>query len=347
MITTLNTKNFLNVAGIAANYTDKKDTKILIAFEDNETISISSTDYIESIYLRINCKVDKFESFSIDVKNLINILKVIKTEDVTLESNDKHLLIKSGKTKAKIDLLAESIHIGKNSKTISEFVLTKELITSFRTMEHSIDSNNPREELNGMLMSCSNNLLTFVGSDTRRLCIERNEIEAKDFEVIIPKNALRTLTRCNDGVTVSINESELSLSNDVQKYTCRFLSVKYVDYKRIIPQNWIHNIKLEKNILTEVLKEASVIDNNVFIEITQDKLKVYATDGSIETERAINSGKTNLKFAVMARFILDYIATNEDTHIQLSFNEALLPFSLVKSPTSFEILMPINTNENQ
>lgn len=346
MKTTLNTKTFINTAGIAAGYCDKKEIKIVFCFEDTKTISIKATDMIEAINLKLACNVEEFESFSVDARNLINILKVVKTEEVHLQANDKQLIIKSGRTKAKIDLLAETIQFASDSKLKTEFCLTNEMLSSLKVMEHSIDASNPRAELNGMLMSCTNNLLTFVGSDTRRLCIEKNETNAADFEVIIPKSALKTLMRCNAGVVVSINETEFCIRNEFQKYTCKYINSKYVEYKRIIPQSWIQNIKLDKQIFAEVLKEASVIDNNVFIEISNNKLKVFAIDGSIQTEREIPSGNTNLKFAVMARFILDYLSACEGSDIQLSFNEALLPFSLVKSPTSFEILMPINTNEN-
>lgn len=89
MKTTLNTKTFINTAGIAAGYCDKKEMKIVFCFEDTKTISIKATDMIEAINLKLACNVEEFESFSVDARNLINILKVVKTEEVHLEANDK------------------------------------------------------------------------------------------------------------------------------------------------------------------------------------------------------------------------------------------------------------------
>ena len=349
MKTTINTKELVSAVAIAANYTSKNGdnaNKALFSYEDETTFSIKSTDYIEAINIKLNCKgLEFFEDFSLDIKTFLAIVKIAKKEETILEKTDDKLLVKSGRTRAKIELLSEVPILKEDTDKITDFVLTTEIINSFKIMEHSIDSGfSGRLELTGMLMKCENGLLTFAGTDSKRLCIEKHECVASDFEKIIPKTALKTLTRCSAGTIINISDNDIYVENKKQKYFCKFINSTYVAFEKIIPVSHTQTFKINTKLFQEILKDTSIMDENVLIEIKNGKIKSSSLEGNIETERDLETGNADIEFAVCAKYALDYLAVCKYNEIQIGFNDSLLPFCLIKAPSEFEIIMPLNTN---
>lgn len=352
MKTIINTKELTHAVAVAANYTAKNGDfadKGLFSYKNENIMSIKATDFVEAIDIDVACQdLGHFENFSIDMKRLLAILKIAKSEVTSLEFTDKQLIVQSGRTKAKIDLLAETPLLNADSNKKTEFILTKEILISLKSMDHSIDlSGAGRPELTGMLMSCKDSVLSFVGTDTRRLCLEKHDCDADDFDAIVPKSALKTLLRCSEGTVVNISENDIYIQNDRQKYFCKFINGKYVDYRKVIPQDSKCFISIDIKLFIEIIKEASAVDSNIYVEIKNGKIKAKSLESDLETERDLETDNADIAFAVTAKYMLDYLSVCEGPKIQIAFNESLLPFMLIQSPTKFEVVMPININQKK
>lgn len=225
MKTTIHTKQFKNRVTIASNYVPKgKDDKQVISFYyiSKEFLQIKATDFIETIEFKINCiDLDQFEPFSVNGKQLAQILKVIKSDTFSLEVDDSFLHIKDGRNKAKIEKYADVVDFEIEDKVINTFELTQTIIAALRNSQHSIDLNCPKIELTGALIDAKNGYLNVVSSDTRRLTVQNVSTSDKNYEFILPLQAINTISKyfSSSSVTVNITESRIFVANDTNRYS--------------------------------------------------------------------------------------------------------------------------------
>lgn len=352
MKTTINTMALTNTVAVAAKYSiknvggvaDGDADKIVFEYLNKNTIVIKASDYSEAIMFKVPCSdCESFEAFSVNGKEMDSLLKKIaKNEDILLESTGEFILIKSGKAKAKIPKYA-SIPLAKGEVEIMNSVtLTKGFIEALKASEHSIDASCPKPELTGALIQGRNGIVKVVSTDTRRLSVQTVGECSEDFEMILPKNAISSLYKnCEVGSILNIGDSEVFVENEYQRYSSKKFNMKFVDYNKIVPKSYTQTFKVEKKTLEEVIKVAAALESKIMIDISSGRIKASDLNGSVETEKELETGNTNIKFSIESKFILDYLAVCTEDSIQIGFNEEVLPIALIQSPELCEIVMPI------
>ncbi len=349
MKTTINTQNLSNAVSLAAAYTQKSGddaNKLVFEYKDSSTILIKATDFVESIEFKVLCNdVEHFESFAVNAKDLITLLKIAKTDETLIEATEDQLLIKSGKSKAKIQKFASIPLLPKDTMVLNSIVITKGFLEGLKASEHAIDTTAPKPEITGACVHGKNGLIKIVATDTRRLSVQSVGETSNDFDLILPKNAVKSIYKnFTENTLINITDSEVFIENDFQRYSSKKINSKFIEYHRVVPQSFQQTINVNKKVLEEVLKDSSALDGKVFVEIKDGKIKSSALDGSIETEKDLETGNSNIKFAIESKYVLDYLSVCSENSIQIGFNEEILPISFIRTPELFEIIMPINTN---
>lgn len=350
MKTIANTQQLLNAIIISSNYTQKNGddaNKLVFEYKNSNTFIVKATDFIESIEFNINANdLNTFEPFSVNAKELITLLRIAKTDDISIEIIGDYFHIKSGKSKAKIQKFATIPLMQKDILVENSIILTKGFLDALKASEHAIDTNNPKQEITGALIQSKNGLIKVVSTDTKRLSIQSVGESENEFDMIIPKNAVKSLYKnFTEDTVINITNSEFFVENDNQRYSSKQINGLYIEYNRVIPQSYQQTLKINKKILEEVLKDSSALDGRVQVEIKEGKIKSSALDGSIETEKEIETSSANIKFAIESKYVLDYLSVCSEEAIQIGFNEENFPISFIRSPELFEIIMPINTNQ--
>lgn len=334
-------------------YLEKKDlsqiTSHLYISCNDESFVVKATDYeIGLEFTTKNIKIMDQGVATANGKKLLDIVKILKDEDVVLETINDYLYIKQKSSKFKLPMF--------NPNEFPEFPKIEDkpkfdinsnlLVRSIKKIASAIDSNNPKFELNGALIDIKNNSLNLVATDTRRLAlvtIENNQ--ENDFSLIIPKKAISEIQKLFfDDIEIFYDENTLiAKSNNFQFFT-KLINGKFPDYERIIPKEKNYRLLLNREKMVEAIKQISTISNEMKITFkSQSILFESLNDDNIEakTEIEFTTGLDNEIFlAVNSRYLIDFLVNIEDSNFTLGFNDTGLPFSL-ESDNFMTIVMPI------
>jgi len=334
-------------------YLEKKDlsqiTSHLYISSLEDSFVVKATDFEIGLEFRTkNIKIIDAGVATANGKKLLDIIKILKDEEVILETINDYLYIKQNSSKFKLPMF--------NPNEFPEFPLIEEkpkfevnstsLVRSIKKISSAIDSNNPKFELNGALIDIKDGFLNLVATDTRRLALVKLENQIKDnFSLIIPKKAISEIQKLFfDDIEMFYDQNTLiAKSNNFQFFT-KLINGKFPDYERIIPKEKNFRLLLNREKMIEAIKQISIVSNEMKITFKPNTILFESlNDDNIEakTEIEFETGLDNEIFlAVNSRYLLDFLSNIEESNFTLGFNDTGLPFSL-ESENFMTIVMPI------
>lgn len=348
------TTELTNAVVISSKYTGKDGSfagQITLVGQDGN-LAIKSSDFIETVIFK-NIRFTSsdltnanFDSISVDVKKLSQALKTCKTEDVEIDfGKEDQITLKSGKSKFKISTTAEiqPFPISTEGVTVN---LDQKFIESLKIVHHSVDSANPRYELNSCCIKSEEGVLTAVGTNTRVLAIARQDIGIDFNEALLPKSAMKSLIDLFAGQSSSalINETTLSVETDKIYYSTKLTTGKFVDWQRIVPKSYKTVIKLPKDLLESLFKEVCIFNaSQVKVEIENGKIRLMDKEGEASIEEELEGVSETLPiFYLCGAYILNMLgALTRAKNIEFCFNDTNLPFVIKVGDSFQEIIMPI------
>lgn len=349
---TLNKINLEKVVAVASNYMIKStdtvlDGMITIAcIEDKMTIS--STNYVETIainnipYTSSDITDANFKPFSVDGKKLLTVLKKTNADNVQLHLDADEITVQSGRSKVKLQTV-EDTHSFLIANNMGIAINIDNIGMQLKRVFHAIDSNNPRYELNGALLKLSNGKLDVVSTDTKRLAVASQNIKGDDFEVIIPKNGVKSIINlfAGLGVKAHIQNDTIAITTENISYSVKSIAGAYPNYGRIIPQTFEQKISLNREKLIELAKEASMFVDAIEVNIKDGEIRLCDLDKATETREPTETGNTSIRFRINAKSLIDFCESYDDEKVQLAYNDKNVPLMLIAEPGYAEVMMPI------
>ncbi len=334
-------------------YLEKKDLSqitshiLLNTFEN--TLNIKSTDF--EIGLEIfskNIKIIEAGNATANGKKLFDIVKILKDEDVILETINDYLYIKQKHSKFKLPMYNPNEFPnfpkidGKSKFDINSSILVR----SIKKIAPVIDTNNPKFELNGALIDIKNNHINFVSTDTKRLALIKIENEnEKDISLIIPKKAISEIQKIFfDEVEIYYDENILIAKSSNSIFFTKLINGKFPDYERIIPKEMDKKLLLNRDKIIGAIKQIWVVSAEIKVTF-KPNLIVFESlnDNNIEakTEIEANTGlEEDITLAINSKYVIDFLTNIEKNSFTLGYNDSTLPFTL-ESENFLTIIMPI------
>lgn len=317
----------------------------------NNIVKIKATDgEIGLLVTSDNIIIDHEGTFTANGKKFLDIIRILKNDEIILETLENNLNIKQDKSKFKLPTFNPqnypSFPLVENKAKITLDSIS--LIKSLKKISSAIDNNNPKFELNGALLDIKENETKLVGTDTRRLSITSLLTQNKnEFSLIIPKKAILEIQKLfMDKINIYYDETNLIIQNKNYYFFSRLLNGNYPDYKRIIPNESKINITLPKKEMLEAIKTINTISPEIKITFNPQSILFNSlTADSIEakTELQIHTEVNEVfELNVNSRYMLDFITQVESNEFQLLLNESTLPFVL-KDKEFITVIMPIIT----
>lgn len=337
----------------AQPYLEKKDlsqitSHVYISSSDEEFV-IKATDYEIGLAFSTNQirNVDEGKA-SANGKKLLDIVKILKDEEITLETINDYLYIKQNNSKFKLPMFNPNefpeFPLIENKPTFE--VNSRVLVHAIKKIASAIDTNNPKFELNGALIDIKNNTLNLVATDTRRLAIVKLENQIDDtFSLIFPKKAITEIQKLFfDDIDMYYDENTLIAKSKNFTFFTKLINGKFPDYERIIPKEKHYRLLLNREKMIEAIKQVSIVSNEMKIIFKQSSIVFESlNDDNIEakTEIEYETGLENeISIAVNSRYILDFLSNIDDSKFTLGYNDAGLPFTLENEDFT-TIVMPI------
>jgi len=334
-------------------FLEKKDASQITSHVHIEVINdkmiIKATDgEIGLIINSSNLIIEVEGSFTANGKKFLDIIRILKNEEIILEKIENNLNIQQNRSKFKLPTFNPenypSFPLLENKPQISLDSL--KLIKSFKKIASAIDNNNPKFELNGALLDIKLNETKLVGTDTRRLSIDKiltnNE---KEFSLIIPKKAILEIQKLFlDKINIYYDENNLMIQNENYYFFTRLINGNYPDYARIIPSDNKIDITLPKQEMSEAIKMITTISQEIKITFTPHSIlfnSLTADNVDAKTELQLHTGLNEpFELNVNSRYLLDFISQVEGETFQILLNEPTLPFVL-KDKEFITVIMPI------
>ena len=334
-------------------FLEKKDASQItshIYFEAiNDLVTLKASDGEIGLIINSNNMIIEHEgTFTANGKKFLDIIRILKNEEIILETVESSLNIEQGSSKFKLPTFNPrnypSFPLIENKPQISLDSIN--LIRGFKKISSAIDNNNPKYELNGALLDIKENETKIVGTDTRRLSIlTLNNQTQKAFSLIIPKKAILEIQKLFiDKINIYYDETNLIIQNESYYFFTRLINGNYPDYQRIIPNQSNIEMTLPKREMLEAIKMITTISQEIKITFFSTKLifnSLTANNVEAKTELLLPTG-INEKFElnVNSRYLLDFIAQVDNSTFKIALNEPTLPFVL-KDKEFITVIMPI------
>ncbi len=287
-------------------------------------------------------------AFTANGKKLLDIIRILKDDEITLELLDDTLIIKQKHSKFKLPVFDPqaypSFPTSDEKPKISLDSLS--LIKNLKKISPAIDNNNPKFELNGALINIQKDKTDLVGTDTRRLAIATIPGNSEsELSLIVPKKAIMEIQKLFlDQIDIFFDDTHLIISNENYFFYTRLINGKFPDYQRIIPSSVKHAVTLPKKEMIDAIKMITTISQEIKMVLLSDAIlfnSLSADNVEAKTEIEISTGLSE-KFEISfnSRYILDFIAQIDNHEFVMEFNESSLPF-IVKDDNFITIIMPI------
>jgi len=320
-------------------YFQAKEGRSLIKATDNEIGLSITTDHIA---------IEEEGSFTAHGKKLLDIIRILKDDEIILELLEDTLIVKQRHSKFKLPTFdPQSYPAFPSSDGKPQITLDSlNLIQNLKKISPAIDTNNPKYELNGALINIKNDATDLVGTDTRRLAIATMEsTHTEALSLIVPKKAILEIQKLFlDQIDIFFDQTNLIISNGTYFFYSRLINGKYPDYERIIPSTVKHRIQLPKKEMIDAIKMITTISQDIKMTLLSDVIifnSMSPDNVEAKTEIEVVTG-LNEKYEISfnSRYLLDFISQIDRESFLLEFNEPSLPF-IIRDENFITIIMPI------
>jgi DNA polymerase-3 subunit beta len=333
-------------------FLEKKDISQItshIYLEASNNLQVRATDYETGLKTDIeNANIIKEGKATANGKKLLEIVRILKDKDITVETKENNLLITQDSSKFKLPMFnPEEFPNFPNIDSLPKIDIEAQIfVNSLKKIAPAIDTNNPKYELNGALIDIKEDKINFVSTDTKRLALVTLDKKLeKELSIIIPKKAiLESQKLFFDELTIFYDEVNLIITNKNYFFFTKLINGKFPDYERIIPKSLNHTVSLPKDKMIEAIKQITIVSNNIKLTFLKSKILFKSlSEENIEaqTEMEIETPfEEEFTMAVNSRYILDFLANIEDNEFKMGINDEDMPFKL-ENGNFIKIIMPI------
>jgi len=253
-----------------------------------KNIYITSTDMENIItqkmsYLNEN---DKEISFCLNISELIDYLRLIIDNEITLDINESKnnitIIHKTGKKTCTI-LDSSVFPLIKDTFTTPTLSIEADIIRTWINLaKNFINPSDLRPAITGLYFYTENNVLGIAGTDGYRLIHDYiyNEAYTVNNNFILNNHAftpvINMANKCSS-LDVFIGDKHIILKNDNTTLICRSIETNYPNFKSVIPT--YHNIEfmVNKNEFINSIKRLSMSINK-----KDDTIKMDIKNGNID-----------------------------------------------------------------
>ena len=238
-----------------------------------------------------------------------------------------------------------SINEDKMSKL--EFNLN-EVLKGIKDTLFSIDSNNPKFELQCMLFDFKQIGLNIVTTDTRTLSIYQSDIKIdKEIQLLVPKKAILEIQKLlNDKCNILIDDTNMIIKTNDFTFHTKLINGKFPDYARVIPNEYKYTFEVPTKDFVESLKLVTALETTVQITLKDNAILIEsATDkNKSETEITTDYKTEEVIFKANSINLINALNNVNNDTFELCINSGRLPI-VINSDNYKVINMPIIDND--
>jgi len=276
---------------------------------------------------------------TVGARKLVDILRALPEDaEVTLQQQDKRLLVKAGKSRFMLQTLpAEDFpRLVKPVGEAARFALSqKALRRLLGLVQYAMAQQDIRYYLNGLLMVIEDRQLKLVATDGHRLAYASLKLDAElpRQEVIVPRKTVlelgKLLADSDEEVRIEISTTQAAFSFGAVEVVSKLVDGKFPDYTRVIPTQHKNRLQTEREPLRQALQRAAILSNEKFRGVrwvlTEGSLKLVSSNAEQEEaqeELDVNYSGDALDIGFNVNYLLDVLNNVPGSAVDCAFGDS-------------------------
>ncbi len=276
---------------------------------------------------------------TVGARKLLDILRALPDNaELTLQQQDKRMLLKTGKSRFTLQTLpAEDFpRLAKPGGEAARFKLSqKALRRLLGLVQYAMAQQDIRYYLNGLLMVVEEGQLRLVATDGHRLAYAASPLGATlpRQEVIVPRKTVLELSKLlgenDDEVNVELSATQAAFRFGAVDLVSKLVDGKFPDYTRVIPTQHKNKLQAQREPLRQALLRAAILSNEKFRGVrwvlSHGSLKIVSSNAEQEEaheELEVKYGGDGLDIGFNVNYLLDVLNNVSGNDIECAFGDA-------------------------
>jgi DNA polymerase-3 subunit beta len=305
-----------------------------------QTLAFLATDIEIQITSRSTLAAEaEARALTVGARKLVDILRALPQDaEVTLQQQDKRLLVRAGKSRFTLQTLpAEDFpRLAKPSGESARFALSqRDLRHLLGLVQYAMAQQDIRYYLNGLLMVVEERSLKLVATDGHRLAFAalKLPVELPRQEVIVPRKTVLELAKLladsDDEVRIELSATQAAFSFGSIELVSKLVDGKFPDYTRVIPTQHKNRLKTEREPLRQALQRAAILSNEKFRGVRwvlgEGSLKIVSSNAEQEEAQEdldVHYSGDVLDIGFNVNYLLDVLNNVAGGEIECAFADA-------------------------
>ena len=307
---------------------------------DGEVVSFLATDIEIQITARTVLPfAGEARALTVGARKLLDILRALPDgSEVTLQQQDKRLVVKAGRSRFTLQTLpAEDFpRLAKPGGQTARFSLSqKALRRLLGLVQYAMAQQDIRYYLNGLLTVVEEGQLKLVATDGHRLAFASVPLggELPRQEVIVPRKTVLELTKLladsDDQVSIELSATQASFAFGNVQLVSKLIDGKFPDYTRVIPTQHKNRLQVAREPLRQALLRAAILSNEKFRGVrwvlADGALKIVSSNAEQEEaheELEVKYAGDALDIGFNVNYLLDVLNNVAGSEIECAFGDA-------------------------
>lgn len=335
-------------------------------------LSLTTTNLDIGIRCRITAEISSEGSITLPVRKLATIVKELPQKEVfvEVESNNQAKITSGGSLFKVMGIGTEDFPPLPSFENQHVFKLEQdELSGMLKSVSFAQSTDENRYILNGVYFNFTEENLTLVATDGRRLALTSFELGANDSDtgsLILPAKTVTEIERLvGKGETVKIafndrqvafeiaikdDEGESGLVDQIYLVS-KIVEGNFPNYRQVIPKDTEHRVKIERELFLECVHRAALVtsekSNSIKLKMSDNLMELTGSSaeyGESHESMAIAYTGPEVQVNFNPTFLMEPLRALSQDEVYFEFKDELNP-GLIKTLDNFLcVIMPLRLN---
>ncbi|MGB0344230.1 MAG: DNA polymerase III subunit beta [Coraliomargarita sp.] len=334
-------------------------------------IALTTTNLDLGIRCYIKADVDTPGAITLPVRKLSTIVRELPQNEVFVESGENNQAkIASGGSLFKImGIGTDEFPPLPNFENRHVFELAQDdILNMLKSVSYGQSTDENRFILNGVYFNFSEDKLTLVATDGRRLALTALETDVatdNGGSLILPAKTVAELERLlgkGEKLKIAFNDRQVAFEIAIddegdsgladQLYlVSKIVEGNYPNYRQVIPKETEHRVKIERELMLECVNRAALVtsdkSNSVKLKMSKNLLEISGSSseyGESHESMAIAYDGPEVQVAFNPQFLMEPLKALTKDEVFFEFKDELSP-GLFKTLDNFIcVIMPLRLN---
>ncbi|GAV21038.1 DNA polymerase III subunit beta [Mariprofundus micogutta] len=309
---------------------------------DGNMLHITATDLEVGIRSQAEAQIQSSGSVTVSARKLFDIIKELDPEqDVSLETGDAFIAIRSGRSRFRLSTLTADEYPSMNEDEVQATItLTGTMLSDMvAATSFAMSSDETRKYLTGTLIEVDDQqMLRLVTTDGHRLALSEVHLEqsVQAGKCIVPRKAIMEMRKlcdeCPDQIELSLGDRQVRLVAGSNILTSKLIDARFPVYQDVIPSGNPAKAVMARGEFDQVLRRSMIVANefthDVRLNFSDQGLDISAHNTEQEEAEehiAADYSGQDVAIGFNGRYLRDTLGAIRSASVRLELKDELSP----------------------